>query len=146
MGSHRVGYDWSDLAAAAAATWEAHSKCSVPESSPNHPRYPSLWKNCLLPKCSPVPKKLGTAALQDGSLNPLQCSCLENPMDPGPWWATVHEVAKSQTWLSTPDREGISGRRNSMGQGAEVWNNMCGLRQGSIKFTKGECLEGRLEK
>ena len=27
-------------------------------------------------------------------------SCLENPMDWGAWWTTVHEVAKSQTWLS----------------------------------------------
>ena len=31
---------------------------------------------------------------------PLQYSCLENPMDGGPWWATVHEVAKSWTRLS----------------------------------------------
>ena len=27
--------------------------------------------------------------------NPLQYSCLENPMDRGVWWATVHEVAKN---------------------------------------------------
>ena len=27
--------------------------------------------------------------------NPLQCSFLENPIDRGAWWATVHEVAKS---------------------------------------------------
>ena len=26
-------------------------------------------------------------------------SCLENPMDRGAWWATVHRVAKSQTQL-----------------------------------------------
>ena len=31
---------------------------------------------------------------------PLQYSCLENPMDRGPWQATVHGVTKSQTWLS----------------------------------------------
>ena len=31
--------------------------------------------------------------------NPLQYSCLENPMDRGAWRATVHRVAKSQTWL-----------------------------------------------
>ena len=31
---------------------------------------------------------------------PLQYSCLENPMDRGAWQATVHGVAKSQTWLS----------------------------------------------
>ena len=31
--------------------------------------------------------------------NPLQPSSLENPMDRGVWWATVHRVAKSQTRL-----------------------------------------------
>ena len=32
-----------------------------------------------------------------GHGNPLQYSCLENPMDIGAWWATVHGVTKSQT-------------------------------------------------
>ena len=32
-----------------------------------------------------------------GNSNPFQYSCLENPMDRGAWWATVHGVAKSQT-------------------------------------------------
>ena len=36
----------------------------------------------------------------EGNGNPLQDSCLENPMDGGAWWATVHGVAKSQTRLS----------------------------------------------
>ena len=36
----------------------------------------------------------------EGNGNPLQCSCLENSMDRGTWWATVHEVTKSQTRLS----------------------------------------------
>ena len=31
----------------------------------------------------------------EGNGYPLQCSCLENPMDRGAWQATVHEVAKS---------------------------------------------------
>ena len=31
---------------------------------------------------------------------PLQYSCLENPMDGGAWWATVHGVAKSWTRLN----------------------------------------------
>ena len=35
-----------------------------------------------------------------GNGNSLQYSCLENPMDRGAWWATVHEAAKSQTLLS----------------------------------------------
>ena len=37
---------------------------------------------------------------REGNGTPLQCSCLENPMDGGPWWAAVHGVAKSRTWLS----------------------------------------------
>ena len=32
-----------------------------------------------------------------GNGNPVQYSCLENPMDRGAWWATVHRVAKNQT-------------------------------------------------
>ena len=36
----------------------------------------------------------------EGNGNPLQYSCLENPMDGGAWWATVHGVAKSRTRLT----------------------------------------------
>ena len=36
----------------------------------------------------------------EGNGNPLQYSCLENPMEGGAWWATVHRVAKSRTRLS----------------------------------------------
>ena len=36
----------------------------------------------------------------EGNGHPLQYSCLENSMDRGAWWVTVHGVAKSQTWLS----------------------------------------------
>ena len=34
-----------------------------------------------------------------GNGNPLQCSCLENPMDRGAWWAAVYGVAQSWTRL-----------------------------------------------
>ena len=37
----------------------------------------------------------------EGNGNPLQYSCLENPMDRGAWQATVRGVAKNQTQLST---------------------------------------------
>ena len=33
----------------------------------------------------------------DSNGTPLQYSCLENPMDGGTWWATVHGAAKSRT-------------------------------------------------
>ena len=36
----------------------------------------------------------------EGNGNPLQYSCLENPMDGGAWLGTLHEVAKSQTRLN----------------------------------------------
>ena len=36
----------------------------------------------------------------EGNGTPLQYSCLENPMDGGAWWASVHGVANSQTRLS----------------------------------------------
>ena len=37
---------------------------------------------------------------REGNGTSLQYSCLENPMDGRAWWAAVHGVAKSQTWLS----------------------------------------------
>ena len=36
----------------------------------------------------------------EGNGNPLQYSCLENPMDGGAWWAAVPGVTKSRTRLS----------------------------------------------
>ena len=36
----------------------------------------------------------------EGNGNPLQYSCLEDPMDREAWQATVHGVTKSETWLS----------------------------------------------
>ena len=36
----------------------------------------------------------------EGNGNPLQYSCLGNPMDRGAWWAIVHGVVKSRTQLS----------------------------------------------
>ena len=52
-----------------------------------------------------LPANTGDAGLISGSErfpgggngNPLQYSCLGNPMDRGAWWATVHGVTKSQT-------------------------------------------------
>ena len=44
---------------------------------------------------------LGQEDSGGGNGNPFQYSCLENSMDRGAWQATVHEVAKSWTHLST---------------------------------------------
>ena len=40
-------------------------------------------------------------SLGGGNGNPLQCSCLENSIERGAWWTTVHRAAKSMTWLTT---------------------------------------------
>ena len=43
---------------------------------------------------------LAKRSLGEGNGNPLQYSCLENPMDGGAWWAAVHGIARSRTRLS----------------------------------------------
>ena len=45
-------------------------------------------------------RSLGQEDPGEGNGNPFQYSCLENPMDKGAWWTTVHGVAKSQTQLN----------------------------------------------
>ena len=45
-------------------------------------------------------RSLPRSAIGEGNGTPLQYSCLENPMDGGPWWAAVHGVSKSRTRLS----------------------------------------------
>ena len=47
------------------------------------------------------------SCIVEGSGNPLQCSCLENPRDRGAWWAAIYGVAQSQTrlkWLSSSSK------------------------------------------
>ena len=55
------------------------------------------WAHCLLSNFfnNPYDPLLG-----EGNATPLQHSCLENLLDRGAWWATVHGVAKSWTRLS----------------------------------------------
>ena len=83
----------------------------LPGSAPTHGRGLGLWKSGfpikdgLLPACNAGAK--GDTGLIPGlgrspggrHGNPLQCSYLDNPMDRGAWWATVHRVTKSQTRL-----------------------------------------------
>ena len=54
-------------------------------------------KNCLQCRRHKIP---GSGRSPGGGHgNPLQYSCLENPMDRGTWWATVHRVTKNQALL-----------------------------------------------
>ena len=53
-------------------------------------RLPAMWETWV--------QSLGQEdSPGEGNGNPLQYSCLENPMDRGAWWATVYGVTKSQT-------------------------------------------------
>ena len=97
MGSHRVGHYWSDLAAV-----YSH----IPK---RRDRFGGMISNICLHY---VNYKLVTILIQasvihttamahgKGNGTPLQYSCLENPMDGGAWWATVHGATKSQIRLS----------------------------------------------
>ena len=58
-----------------------------------------------LPAAVGDPKDLGSIpglgrSPGEGNDNPLQYSCLENPMDRGAWQATVHGIAETQTGLN----------------------------------------------
>ena len=92
MGSHRVGHDWSDLAAVAAAAddWASvrgTAKFTAPSAS-----YQGSWLTPYRPVIeSPFP---------EGNGNPVLYSYLGNPMDREVWQAMVHGVTKSQTRLS----------------------------------------------
>ena len=44
-------------------------------------------------------------SLGEGNGNPLQYSCLENPIDREACWATVHRVAQSRTWQVTKQQQ-----------------------------------------
>ena len=48
----------------------------------------------------------------EGNGNPLQYSCLENPVDGGGWWAVVHRVAQSLTRLKGLNMHACIGEGN----------------------------------
>ena len=61
-------------------------------------RWLSICLQCRRPRFNTIPG-LGRPP-GEGNGNPLQYSCLQNPMDGGAWEATIHGVAKSRTQLS----------------------------------------------
>ena len=53
------------------------------------------------------------SCIGEGSGNPLQCSCLENPRDGGAWWAAIYGVAQSRTrlkWFSSSSSSWVQGQ------------------------------------
>ena len=62
----------------------------------------------------------------EGSGNPLQCSCLENPRDGGTWWASVYEVTQSQTRLKRLSSSSSSVRCSVLSDFATPWTGSSG--------------------
>ena len=65
--------------------------------------------------------------------NPLQYFCLENPMDRGAWWATVHRVAKSRTWLKWLSTHAWCMGKNCCGTSITEWKPCSRHPWGSCK-------------
>src|SRR5574337_38816 len=60
----------------------------------------SLWGRKELDTTERLHFRFSLSCIGEGNGNPLQCSCLENPMDGGAWKAAVHGVAEGRTRLS----------------------------------------------
>ena len=74
---------------------------TLPSSGQIVQQYGILWKKDLKTECSRYSQKSGLIANLggEGNGNPLQYSCLENPVDGGAWWAAVRRATGSQTQL-----------------------------------------------
>ena len=80
MGSHRVGHDWRDL------QQQQQQQCYISQPQRSSGFHCFYW-----------PLNLPSG---EGNGTPLQCSCLENPMEGGSWKPAVHGVAEGLTRLS----------------------------------------------
>ena len=108
------GYWIHPVPRTAAGGHRQQGRCSLAEPCrPSHHWHLSAWE--VLVKGFPGGSVVKNPPASSGELgsvpgsgrspggrndNPLQCSCLGNPMDRGAWWATVHGVAESRRWLS----------------------------------------------
>ena len=71
----------------------------------------------------------------EGHGNPLQYSCLGNPMDRGTWWATVHRVAQSWTQLKRrSSHTGANAILPSCGKYRKLQSELLCLSSFSAKF------------
>ena len=89
----------------------------------------------------------------EGKGNPLQYSCLENPMDWGAWWATIHGIAKSRTLLSDfcvfcvcdmkdpLEKERVMVQKHGNSQSSKALEK--GRRQWKLVFQDWTCLSKR---
>ena len=94
IGSQRVGHNW-----ATELNWTGANQRVMLPSPGRVPRGLSCKAPAHAGDVGPSPG--WEQCPGGGNGTPLQCSCWENPMDRGAWWATVHGVTKSPMWVST---------------------------------------------
>ena len=79
--------------------WQADSLPLSDQGSPNE-AFPMVQWIKNPPANAGDTSSISGSRRWEGNGNPLQYSCLGNPMDRGAWWVTVHEVTRCRTWLS----------------------------------------------
>ena len=89
MGSQRVSHNWvtNTFTLSHSVHWVGLPCSSIGKESACNARDPGSIPG--------LERSLG-----EGNGYTLQYSCLENPLNRGAWWASVHDVTKSRTWLS----------------------------------------------
>ena len=90
-GRHRIGHDWSDLARKRICICILSFLMSFPGGSDGKKSARNVGDLGLIPGLGRSPG--------EGNGNPVPYSCLENPMDRGTWWATVHGISKRHGWV-----------------------------------------------
>ena len=81
---YKLGKKWYFIIATFPVGWNYPNSMGFPHSSVGEESACSAGDLCSIPESGRSP--------EEGNGNPLQFSCLENPMDRGTWWATVHGV------------------------------------------------------
>ena len=90
LGSHRVGHDWSDLAAAAVTIYGEGNGTPLQYSCLENSMDRGAWWAAIHGVAKSQTRlhfHFSFSCIGEGNGNPLQCSCLENPRDGGAWWA-----------------------------------------------------------
>ena len=106
MGSQKVGHNWAtftytmELYRNRLATVQATTRCPCLHDTRSWSLSSGIRQTWIWTSALPGSIPGSGRSPGEGNGNPLQYSCLGNPMDRGAWWATVHRVAKSQTQLS----------------------------------------------
>ena len=86
----------------------------------------------------------------EGNVNPLQCSCLENPRDRGAWWAAIYGAAQSQTrltWRSSSSTN-LDGKEPACNAGdlGLIPGSGRSLREGNGCSLQYSCLENPMDR